>query len=69
MTTFFDSAHGERLERRRAKPTSAANVTFVFERFTERARQAIVYAQDEARDLKHNYIGTEHLLLGFTARE
>jgi ATP-dependent Clp protease ATP-binding subunit ClpA len=36
----------------------------VFERFTERARQVVVYAQDEARALKHNYIGTEHLLLG-----
>jgi ATP-dependent Clp protease ATP-binding subunit ClpC len=36
----------------------------MFERFTERARQVIVRAQDEARGLKHNYIGTEHLLLG-----
>ena len=36
----------------------------VFERFTEPARQVVVYAQDEARSLKHNYIGTEHLLLG-----
>jgi hypothetical protein len=36
----------------------------VFERFTERARQVVVLAQDEARALKHNYIGTEHLLLG-----
>jgi hypothetical protein len=36
----------------------------VFERFTERARQAVVLAQDEARKLGHNYIGTEHLLLG-----
>jgi ATP-dependent Clp protease ATP-binding subunit ClpC len=36
----------------------------VFERFTERARQVVVLAQDEARGLKHNYIGTEHLLLG-----
>jgi ATP-dependent Clp protease ATP-binding subunit ClpA len=36
----------------------------VFERFTERARQVIVLAQDEARLLKHTYIGTEHLLLG-----
>jgi ATP-dependent Clp protease ATP-binding subunit ClpA len=35
----------------------------VFERFTERARQVVVLAQDEARALKHNYIGTEHLLL------
>src|SRR5437867_7530388 len=36
----------------------------MFERFTERARQVVVLAQDEARELKHNYIGTEHLLLG-----
>jgi ATP-dependent Clp protease ATP-binding subunit ClpC len=36
----------------------------VFERFTERARQVVVLAQDEARELRHNYIGTEHLLLG-----
>jgi ATP-dependent Clp protease ATP-binding subunit ClpC len=35
----------------------------VFQRFTERARNAVVLAQDEARRLKHNYIGTEHLLL------
>jgi ATP-dependent Clp protease ATP-binding subunit ClpC len=36
----------------------------VFERFTESARQSVVLAQDEARTLKHNYIGTEHILLG-----
>lgn len=36
----------------------------MFERFTERARQVVVLAQDEARHLKHNFIGTEHLLLG-----
>ena len=36
----------------------------MFERFTERARQVVVLAQDEARALKHNYIGTEHILLG-----
>jgi ATP-dependent Clp protease ATP-binding subunit ClpC len=41
----------------------------VFERFTERARQVIVLAQDEARALKHNYIGTEHLLLGLLREE
>src|SRR5436853_151674 len=37
----------------------------MFERFTERARQVVVLAQEEARTLKHNYIGTEHILLGF----
>jgi ATP-dependent Clp protease ATP-binding subunit ClpC len=36
----------------------------VFERFTERARQVVVLAQEEARPLGHNYIGTEHVLLG-----
>ena len=41
----------------------------MFERFTERARQVVVLAQDEARVLKHNYIGTEHLLLGLLREE
>src|SRR5919205_906793 len=41
----------------------------VFERFTERARQVVVLAQDEARALKHNYIGTEHILLGLLREE
>jgi ATP-dependent Clp protease ATP-binding subunit ClpA len=41
----------------------------VFERFTERARQVVVLAQEEARLLKHNYIGTEHLLLGLLREE
>jgi len=36
----------------------------VFERFTERARRVVVLAQEEARLLNHNYIGTEHILLG-----
>jgi len=36
----------------------------VFERFTDRARQVVVFAQEEARMLDHNYIGTEHILLG-----
>ncbi len=36
----------------------------MFERFTDRARQVVVLAQEEARLLNHNYIGTEHLLLG-----
>jgi ATP-dependent Clp protease ATP-binding subunit ClpC len=41
----------------------------VFERFTDRARQVIVLAQDEARGLKHNYLGTEHILLGLLREE
>src|SRR5918995_1763950 len=36
----------------------------MFERFTERARKVVVLAQEEARTFNHNYIGTEHLLLG-----
>lgn len=36
----------------------------VFERFTDRARRVVVLAQEEARLLNHNYIGTEHILLG-----
>jgi ATP-dependent Clp protease ATP-binding subunit ClpC len=36
----------------------------MFERFTDRARQVMVLAQEEARMLNHNYIGTEHILLG-----
>ena len=41
----------------------------MFERFTERARQVVVLAQDEARELRHGYIGTEHLLLGLVREE
>jgi hypothetical protein len=36
----------------------------MFERFTDRARKVVVLAQEEARMLDHNYIGTEHILLG-----
>jgi ATP-dependent Clp protease ATP-binding subunit ClpA len=38
----------------------------LFERFTERAREAVVLAQEESRALGHGHIGTEHLLLGLT---
>src|ERR687888_493861 len=41
----------------------------MFERFTGRARMVVVLAQDEARVFKHNYIGTEHLLLGVLREE
>jgi ATP-dependent Clp protease ATP-binding subunit ClpC len=41
----------------------------VFERFTERARRVVVFAQEEARMLNQNYIGTEHLLLGLIREE
>lgn len=36
----------------------------MFERFTERARRVVLHAQKEAARLRHNVIGTEHLLLG-----
>ena len=36
----------------------------VFERFTDRAQRVVVLVQEEARMLNHNYLGTEHLLLG-----
>jgi ATP-dependent Clp protease ATP-binding subunit ClpC len=36
----------------------------MFERFTDRARRVLVYAQEEARELDHAFIGTEHILLG-----
>ena len=41
----------------------------MFERFTERARQVVVLAQDESRALGHDYIGTEHILLGLLREE
>ena len=41
----------------------------MFERFTDRARRVVVLAQEEARLLNHNYIGTEHLLLGLICEE
>ena len=41
----------------------------MFERFTEKARRVVVYAQEEARMLNQNYIGTEHLLLGLVREE
>lgn len=36
----------------------------MFEKFSDRSRRAVVMAQDEAKEFRHNYIGTEHLLLG-----
>ena len=41
----------------------------MFERFTDRARAVVVLAQEEARLLNHNYIGTEHILLGLSREE
>jgi ClpA/ClpB-like protein len=41
----------------------------VFERFTQQARQVVVWAQEEARGLRHNYIGTEDILVGLLREE
>jgi len=41
----------------------------MFERFTDRARRVVVLAQEEARLLNHNYIGTEHILLGLISEQ
>ena len=41
----------------------------MFERFTDRARRAVVLSQEVAKELDHDYIGTEHLLLGFIRDE
>jgi len=41
----------------------------VFERFSDEARAVVVFAHDEARELGHNYIGTEHLLLGLLRQQ
>jgi ATP-dependent Clp protease ATP-binding subunit ClpC len=40
-----------------------------FDKFTERARRVLSYAQEEVQRFKHNYIGTEHLLLGLVREE
>jgi len=45
-------------------PPERTTLAGVFERFTERARRVMVLAQEEARALRQNFIGTEHLLLG-----
>ena len=46
------------------RPFGKSTILYMFERFTEDARLVVVRSQEEARALKHNYIGTEHLLLG-----
>ena len=47
----------------------AGSLQGVYERFTERARQVVVLAQEEARGLRHNYIGTEPILIGLLREE
>jgi prophage maintenance system killer protein len=51
----------------RTRPARSRPPGPTFERFTGRARRVVVLAQDEARRLGHNYIGTEHILLGLLA--
>src|SRR5215203_1663430 len=63
----FDSAPGHPASTPKALTKGGSRE--LFERFTERARQVVVLAQDEARALKHNYIGTEHILLGLLREE
>ncbi|MDR2895909.1 MAG: AAA family ATPase, partial [Propionibacteriaceae bacterium] len=41
----------------------------MFERFTDRARRVVILAQDEARSMNHNYVGTEHVLLGLISEQ
>jgi hypothetical protein len=60
---------GRKSTRAASQRKTADNLPSVFERFTEPARQVVVLAQDEARALKHNYIGTEHILLGLLREE
>ena len=50
-------------------PAGVATLGGVFERFTDRPRPVVVSAHDEARTLKHDYIGTEHVLLGLLGEE
>src|SRR5215212_4526306 len=63
------SQRSERPPRPPDKALRGKEAPKMFERFTERARQVVVLAQEEARTLKHNYIGTEHILLGLLREE
>ena len=67
----FDSAHVNLRRPGACAPCPARgvgprheDVVAVFERFNDRARRVVVLAQEQARMLNHNYIGTEHILLG-----
>ena len=51
------------------QPSQRAALELMFERFTEHARQVIVSAQEEARALKHDYLGSEHILLGLVRQQ
>jgi ATP-dependent Clp protease ATP-binding subunit ClpA len=64
VTTALKRPGGTRNLRLRLDPPELALEGRMFERFTDRARRVVVLAQEEARLLNHNYIGTEHILLG-----
>src|SRR3954471_2601764 len=64
-----DAARGQEVQDHGRQSRLDVPFARMFERFTERARQVVVLAQDEARALKHNYIGTEHILLGLLREE
>src|SRR4029079_16896779 len=57
-------ATGSRRDGAGERPPAREEHEGMFERFTDRARRVVVLAQEEARMLNHNYIGTEHILLG-----
>jgi prophage maintenance system killer protein len=63
-----DQSMLDRLARRR-RDCDGGHALGPFERFTDRARRAVSLAQEEARGLGHNYLGTEHLLLGLLAED
>ena len=56
-------------ERRSLRPRGRRRPKWPFERFTRLARQVVLVAEEEARALDHNYLGTEHILLGLLALE
>src|SRR5690349_10158222 len=59
-----DADYTENMLLRTRSERNERRIPTVFERFTDRARRVVVLAQEEARLLNHNYIGTEHILLG-----
>src|SRR5690349_9650098 len=59
-----DADYTENMLLRTRSERNERRIPTVFERFTDRARRVVVLAQEEARMLNHNYIGTEHILLG-----
>ena len=68
---ILEEALGRRARRglRRRLRAGIAAAANPFQRFTGRARRVVTLAQEEARALKHNYIGTEHILLGLLREE